>query len=263
MGTVCLYTDKTEVFLRILEYYSGILFLTTNRVGAFDDGFRSRIHLTLYYPNLTKAQSREIWKNNIQRMENLSRERKRSGRPGISIEGKEIRAWARERRSKGTMKWNGRQIRNSFQTALALAEFEATNGKSEDEDPESEVHIRKRHFEKISKAIETFDDYLKATHGQDEDKRAKAAGDRPEVWPPSKPLIRSRKNMSENSEEESSSEDEDDEDEGGEEGDTEEEEEEEEGETVGRARKQGASKKKKKTQSVDVAKGKKKSKSKM
>ena len=43
-----------SVFLRTLEYYSGILFLTTNRVGALDPAFKSRIHISLYYPNLTK-----------------------------------------------------------------------------------------------------------------------------------------------------------------------------------------------------------------
>jgi hypothetical protein len=37
------------VFLRVLEYYSGILFLTTNRVGIMDEAFKSRIHVSLYY----------------------------------------------------------------------------------------------------------------------------------------------------------------------------------------------------------------------
>lgn len=38
-----------SVFLRVLEYYNGLLFLTTNRVGAVDEAFKSRIHLSLYY----------------------------------------------------------------------------------------------------------------------------------------------------------------------------------------------------------------------
>jgi hypothetical protein len=37
--------------LRALEFYDGILFLTTNRVGSFDDAFISRIHVQLYYPD--------------------------------------------------------------------------------------------------------------------------------------------------------------------------------------------------------------------
>lgn len=42
------------VFLRVLEYYAGILFLTTNRIGGFDEAFASRIHMSLHYPQLTE-----------------------------------------------------------------------------------------------------------------------------------------------------------------------------------------------------------------
>lgn len=37
-----------SVFLRMLEYYKGILFLTTNRIGTFDEAFKSRIHISLF-----------------------------------------------------------------------------------------------------------------------------------------------------------------------------------------------------------------------
>ena len=45
-------TDHTHnslvsVFLRKLEYYQGIMLLTTNRVRDFDDAIQSRIHLAL------------------------------------------------------------------------------------------------------------------------------------------------------------------------------------------------------------------------
>ena len=36
-----------SIFLRLLEYFQGILFLTTNRVATFDDAFQSRIHIAL------------------------------------------------------------------------------------------------------------------------------------------------------------------------------------------------------------------------
>ena len=36
-------------FLRCLEYYKGVLFLTTNRVGAFDDALVSRVNVTMHY----------------------------------------------------------------------------------------------------------------------------------------------------------------------------------------------------------------------
>lgn len=56
------------VFLRVLDYYDGVLFLTTNRVGSVDEAFRSRIHLSLYYPALRKKQALEIFKLNIRRI---------------------------------------------------------------------------------------------------------------------------------------------------------------------------------------------------
>ena len=37
-----------SVFLRMLEYYKGLLFLTTNRVGSFDEAFKSRVHISLF-----------------------------------------------------------------------------------------------------------------------------------------------------------------------------------------------------------------------
>jgi SpoVK/Ycf46/Vps4 family AAA+-type ATPase len=51
------------VFLRRLEYYEGVLFLTTNRVTEFDEAVLSRIHLKIKYPELTKDARRKIWKS--------------------------------------------------------------------------------------------------------------------------------------------------------------------------------------------------------
>ncbi|ORY62356.1 uncharacterized protein BCR38DRAFT_346458, partial [Pseudomassariella vexata] len=36
------------LFLRVLEYYNGILFLTTDRVGTLDEAFKLRVHLSLW-----------------------------------------------------------------------------------------------------------------------------------------------------------------------------------------------------------------------
>jgi SpoVK/Ycf46/Vps4 family AAA+-type ATPase len=51
-----------SIFLRMLEYYEGILFLTTNRVKQIDDAFHSRIHVSLHYPPLAALGRRQIWK---------------------------------------------------------------------------------------------------------------------------------------------------------------------------------------------------------
>jgi SpoVK/Ycf46/Vps4 family AAA+-type ATPase len=55
------------VFLRKLEYFEGILFLTTNRVSEFDDAILSRIHIMLKYNSLSKDERREIWKHFLEK----------------------------------------------------------------------------------------------------------------------------------------------------------------------------------------------------
>ncbi len=51
------------VFLRMLEYYEGVLFLTTNRVDHIDTAFQSRIHISLEYDELSITSRRHVWSN--------------------------------------------------------------------------------------------------------------------------------------------------------------------------------------------------------
>lgn len=55
------------VFLRMLEYYRGMLFLTTNRHDDFDNAFYNRIHVTIEYGELTKEWRSNIWREHVQR----------------------------------------------------------------------------------------------------------------------------------------------------------------------------------------------------
>ena len=48
------------VFLRKLEYYDGVLFLTTNLVHQFDDAILNRIHLVMSYNKLEKEARKTI-----------------------------------------------------------------------------------------------------------------------------------------------------------------------------------------------------------
>lgn len=52
---------KCTVFLRKIEYFQGILFLTTNRKDDIDDAFKSRIHVTITYRSLTAEAQAKIW----------------------------------------------------------------------------------------------------------------------------------------------------------------------------------------------------------
>lgn len=103
------------MFLRVLEYYEGILFLTTNRVGDFDEAFISRIHMALYYPALDWQQTANIWKSHIRR----ARENSEENAVRVQCEEPQLLNYAEmlfgtqmgRSRGKGTV-WNGRQIRN-------------------------------------------------------------------------------------------------------------------------------------------------------
>ncbi|KAL3423070.1 hypothetical protein PVAG01_04817 [Phlyctema vagabunda] len=102
-----------SVFLRALEYYEGILILTTNRVGTFDEAFKSRIQLALRYENLDKHQRKQIWRNFIKRLRSLGEER--------SIDFDDVGLHIEDL---AELPMNGRQIRNSITTARQLAQFE-------------------------------------------------------------------------------------------------------------------------------------------
>ncbi|KAL8819490.1 MAG: hypothetical protein Q9223_002078 [Gallowayella weberi] len=52
-----------SIFLRMLEYYEGILFLTTNRVDNIDPAFQSRIHISMQYNELSACSRRHVWSN--------------------------------------------------------------------------------------------------------------------------------------------------------------------------------------------------------
>lgn len=152
--------------MRVLDYYTGILFLTTNRAGALDEAFKSRIHYKLYFPPLSKQQTLGIWELNIRRLRHLE-EQCKERRP-LEISEKAILDFAEaqfDKNPKGTGKWNGRQIRNAFQVARSLALFEFANdttrltGLSSDE-PAPAAVLDVKHFHLMHEITESFDQYM-------------------------------------------------------------------------------------------------------
>lgn len=93
-----------SIFLRALEYYSGILFMTTNRVRTFDDAFKSRIHVPLRYDELPHHSRVKIWKNFMESI-------------GDAAENLDDAAY--DELAQGRL--NGRQIKNVIGTAKSLA----------------------------------------------------------------------------------------------------------------------------------------------
>ncbi|PFH57905.1 hypothetical protein XA68_14426 [Ophiocordyceps unilateralis] len=62
-----------SIFLRQLEYFQGILFLTTNRVETFDEAFQSRIHIALRYDSLDTQAKKTIFSMFIDRIKALGK----------------------------------------------------------------------------------------------------------------------------------------------------------------------------------------------
>ncbi|KAF8851784.1 hypothetical protein BDZ45DRAFT_600922, partial [Acephala macrosclerotiorum] len=60
------------VFLRKLEYYKGILILTTDLVHCMDEGFESCISYLIQFRDLSRDDRRKIWSNFIEKITMLS-----------------------------------------------------------------------------------------------------------------------------------------------------------------------------------------------
>ncbi|KAI1206073.1 uncharacterized protein F4807DRAFT_453669 [Annulohypoxylon truncatum] len=97
-----------SIFLRQLEYFQGILFLTTNRVQTFDDAFQSRIHIALRYDDLDMKAKKAIFKIFVERARAVA------GVDLTPFDEDDYTSLARHN-------LNGRQIKNTIGTAQALA----------------------------------------------------------------------------------------------------------------------------------------------
>lgn len=146
-----------SVFLRALEYYRGVLFLTTNRVGSFDPAFTSRIHVALHYKRLTESGRARIWVNNFDRLERDSQ-----GKVCITP-GAKAYILDRDEGSDDVngLRWNGREIRNALQTAVALAEAEA------EEEGLERVSVAEKHLRQVVKMSRGFKDFMRKRRGHD------------------------------------------------------------------------------------------------
>lgn len=58
--------ELVSSFARFLDYYQGIVVITTNRVSRFDGALMPRIDLTLGLPPLDRDRRLTIWRNQIQ-----------------------------------------------------------------------------------------------------------------------------------------------------------------------------------------------------
>jgi SpoVK/Ycf46/Vps4 family AAA+-type ATPase len=125
-----------SVFLRALEYHEGILILTTNRVGTFDEAFKSRIQLSLRYEKLQRHQRRQIWLNFMSHLKELG-EQECIDFNDIELNIDELAEYP----------MNGRQIRNSITTGRQLAKYQ-------------QVKMAFSHLKRTIILADKFDKYL-------------------------------------------------------------------------------------------------------
>lgn len=123
-----------SVFLRVLEYYDGILLLTSNRVGTFGEAFKSRIQLALHYDSLGQNQREQIWTNFINRLEYLE------------VEGDFV-GIRQKIKTLASRDMNGRQTRNTITTARQLAKHER-------------APVKYEHLVDVIKVSSRFEGYL-------------------------------------------------------------------------------------------------------
>ena len=111
------------IFLRLLEYFNGVMFLTTNRVKNFDRAFHSRISLAVHYGEMTTATRKAIWEN--------------------LLTAAKINYGTFDLTRLSEIEINGRQIKNSIRLAQTIAHAEG-------------VSVNEEHLMKMSKYAREF-----------------------------------------------------------------------------------------------------------
>ncbi|KAH7058739.1 hypothetical protein B0J12DRAFT_696419 [Macrophomina phaseolina] len=138
-------------FLRKMEYFGGLLFLTTNRVEHIDEAFMSRVHVVIGFEKLSREKRRVIWESFLQKLK-----REMEGKIRVDTEAERF---VLDDEEMGAVDWNGREIRNAFQTAISLAEFEAIEQAEGDEEAAVAV-VKVEHFRRVMEMSKTFKSHV-------------------------------------------------------------------------------------------------------
>jgi AAA+ superfamily predicted ATPase len=148
-----------SVVLRVLEYSQGIIIMTSNRVGTFDEALISRISLSVLYPAFNGKTRQCIFEYFIDRLDSkvkFNRDHLLDSFLKIS----------------NSTRFNGRQIRNVVSLALSLAGFAAAQT-GEKSSINSEVHLNRHHISQACDMTMAIDRYMQEVMGADEFARAR------------------------------------------------------------------------------------------
>jgi replication-associated recombination protein RarA len=112
-------TDAVSSFCRALDNFRGTMILTARNGSFANQALLSRIHISLHFPTFDQDSTMQVWQKNIDRI-------RTNCLADVSNEvEKAILAFAKSEYVKGR-RWDGRQIRNCFQTAVSLAQQGST-----------------------------------------------------------------------------------------------------------------------------------------
>ncbi|KAI0099815.1 P-loop containing nucleoside triphosphate hydrolase protein [Nemania sp. FL0031] len=120
------------IFLKELEYFSGIIFLTTNRVETFDWAMKSRVHLALGFSKPDSSVRRQMWTQAL---------------GTVPPDELAIADVAQAAGILADRSLNGREIYNTLNTAQTIAKFERKK-------------LLLEHIQKVMKVRDSFDKKL-------------------------------------------------------------------------------------------------------
>ncbi|SLM41528.1 P-loop containing nucleoside triphosphate hydrolase [Lasallia pustulata] len=171
-----------STFLRKMEYFKGLLFLTTNRIGHIDDAFLSRVSVVIHYNRLDQTTRQKIWQGFFQKLEKDMQTRSQQAsheppKPKIEISN-EAKFYVLYNPTVEALEWNGREIRNALQTAICLAGYKATkNGRAD-----QPICVTPDDFESVVHLSSAFRGYMQSIQNKDEISRARANLDRNDMY---------------------------------------------------------------------------------
>lgn len=107
-------TEKLAVLLRQLEYFRGVLILTTNRIKTIDNAVQSRIHYAVHFRKLNPVGITKICKTFLDQLNDGNCEEEEIEKIKTHLGDEDVQT---DLEGQG---FTGRDIRNIFTTAQML-----------------------------------------------------------------------------------------------------------------------------------------------
>lgn len=108
LGTSIERNAMTAIFLRMLERYSGVMFMTTNLKDNLDPAFISRATATIEYKSLTEKDREQIWLGILNKANSIGK---------VTVDNSVYEAI----KEHAMIDINGRVIKNTIRLAYTLA----------------------------------------------------------------------------------------------------------------------------------------------